>query len=130
MTSLPLGDYALLADCHTAALVSRAGSVDWLCRPWFDSPAVFARILDADARVFVEPPGRRAAVNDVGLLAEEVDTGSGAMIGNFPQAFSHAGLINAAFCISAARAGAVPAEKGRQGDQHDGDASVHHRRAG
>ena len=44
-----------------------------------------------------------AAMNDVGLLAEEVDVPSGEMIGNFPQAFSHIGLINAAWAISQAR---------------------------
>jgi GH15 family glucan-1,4-alpha-glucosidase len=37
-----------------------------------------------------------AAVNDAGLLAEQVDDRSGEMIGNFPQAFSHIGLTNAA----------------------------------
>ena len=47
--SLPIGDYGLLADCNSAALVSRAGSVDWLCLPRYDSPALFARILDPDA---------------------------------------------------------------------------------
>jgi GH15 family glucan-1,4-alpha-glucosidase len=44
-----------------------------------------------------------AAINDVGLLAEEVDPRSGEMIGNFPQAFSHIGLINAAWAITQAQ---------------------------
>jgi len=45
----PIGDYAVLSDCRSAALVSSGGSVDWLCFPRFDGPAVFARILDQDA---------------------------------------------------------------------------------
>lgn len=44
----PISDYALLADCHSAALVSRAGSIDWACLRRFDQPAAFARILDWD----------------------------------------------------------------------------------
>ena len=62
MSSIPIADHALLSDCHSAALVTTDGSVDWLSFPRFDSPALFARLLDDDAGHWsIRPAGDAAS---------------------------------------------------------------------
>ncbi len=85
MDGLPIGDYALLSDCRSAALVSRAGSVDWLCFPRFDAPAVFARILDPGGGHFaIRPAGEfeasRGYMAQTMVLETTFRTASGTMV--------------------------------------------------
>jgi GH15 family glucan-1,4-alpha-glucosidase len=63
MDNLPIGEYALLSDCRSAALVSRDGSVDWLCVPRFDGPSVFCRLLDPGGGYFAIRPAGECQVS-------------------------------------------------------------------
>ncbi|MGH8945479.1 MAG: glycoside hydrolase family 15 protein [Acidimicrobiia bacterium] len=56
MSDTPIGDHALLSDCHSALLVDRSGSAVWWCVPRFDSASVFGRLLDDEAGHFSITP--------------------------------------------------------------------------
>jgi GH15 family glucan-1,4-alpha-glucosidase len=62
----PIADYGFLSDCHTGSLLASDGTIEWLCMPHFDSPSVFAAMLDRGAGRFrvgpyglYVPAGRR-----------------------------------------------------------------------
>jgi GH15 family glucan-1,4-alpha-glucosidase len=63
-----IGSYGFLSDCHTAALVSYDGAVEWLCLPRFDSPSAFAALLDRGAGHFTVKP--RGVVVPIGRRYE------------------------------------------------------------
>src|SRR2546425_9950671 len=79
-------DYALIGDCHTAALVSRGGSIDWLCLPRIDSGACFAALLGGPerGRWLIGPAAggtsaRRAYRDDTLVMETVFETSEGAV---------------------------------------------------
>jgi GH15 family glucan-1,4-alpha-glucosidase len=60
----PIGEYGYISDCHSAALISRDGSVDWCCMPRIDAASVFGRLLDARRGGFCSI---RPEVDDAGI---------------------------------------------------------------
>lgn len=84
MSSVPIGEHALLSNCHSAALVSRDGSVEWLCFPRFDSPSIFGRLLDDHAGHWsIRPAGRfqagRRYLDKTMVLETTFTTGAGSV---------------------------------------------------
>jgi len=71
-----------------------------ICSFWLVSCLAMAGELERAEKLFDELAGY---ANDLGLLGEEIDPASGQQLGNFPQAFSHIGLIIAAWAIDQAR---------------------------
>jgi GH15 family glucan-1,4-alpha-glucosidase len=80
-----ISDYAIIGDCRSAALVSREGSIDWCCLPRFDSPPVFAALLDpAHGGFFAIRPTTPASVSrcyvaDTNVLQTTFTSASGVL---------------------------------------------------
>lgn len=81
----PIGDYGLIGDGRSAALVSRAGSIDWWCLPRFDGDPIFGSLLDAElGGTFVIRPVEpfrieRRYIDRTALLETDFSTASGAV---------------------------------------------------
>jgi GH15 family glucan-1,4-alpha-glucosidase len=114
LPSIParIEDYALLSDCRSAALVSRAGSIDWLCWPRFDSPACFAALLGAPEnghwQICPEQPPRSITrhYRDGSTIVETIfqtETGTVALIDFMPMESPSSAIVR----IVEGRAGTV-----------------------
>lgn len=95
-------DYAMIGDLHTAALVSRDGSIDWLCLPRFDSPACFASLLgnEEHGRWLIRPAGEvreiRRRYRPGTLILEtdfETDAGAVTLVDCMPPRRDHPALV-------------------------------------
>jgi alpha,alpha-trehalase len=94
-----LGSGPFLYRYHGDDGVSGSEGAFILCGFWLAEALALQGKLDEAREIF---DAHAEASNHVGLLAEEIDPGSGTLLGNFPQAFSHLGLVNAALRIDLA----------------------------
>ena len=84
--ALPIEDYGLIGDTHTAGLVGRNGSIDWLCLPRFDSGACFAALLgdERHGRWIIGPAATETTMQrryraDTLILETDFETATGAV---------------------------------------------------
>ena len=115
-TSIPIEDYALIGNTHTAALVGRHGSIDWLCMPRFDSGACFAALLGTpdNGRWLLAPAAeaktvRRKYRGDTLVLETEFELAGGERVAliDFMPICEHDGRIDLIRIVEG-RSGVVP----------------------
>jgi GH15 family glucan-1,4-alpha-glucosidase len=103
---LRIEDYAMIGDCHSAALVGRDGSIDWLCWPRFDSPACFAALLGTpeNGRWLMAPLDAPSKVSrsyrpDTLVLETEfqTETGTATVVDFMPATDGQADLVRIVF---------------------------------
>ena len=103
---LRIEDYAMIGDCHSAALVGRDGSIDWLCWPRFDSAACFAALLGTSengrwliAPVCDAPNVSRRYLGDTLILETEfqTETGTATLVDFMPGIDGKADLVRIVF---------------------------------
>jgi pentatricopeptide repeat protein len=88
----PIGDYGYISDCHSCALISLAGSIDWCCMPRIDSDSIFGRMLDWNEGGYchIQPRGsyqrKRKYLKDTLILETtfETDKGKCRLVDFFP----------------------------------------------
>lgn len=77
----PVADHGMVGDLRTAALVSSEGTIDWWCTPRFDSPSVFASLLDSECGGYCRLSAHLVLIAAAITLDEQLDTAEGGSAG-------------------------------------------------